>query len=283
MKWIPLRCFLIAANNQESDSAKFGLYQGCETTSNLVCIAAELASHRGVWCYYIEEISLFSPKENYCYIVSTCFGSSHMSCRWLSYLWPWMMLLYSQTAESRMYSFWKKWGNGIRVTGFSFSGHSDALNFYQLWHCCAENHFCHFRSEHAIVDMLLVWLSSLWVEIVAAAIYHTMFCNPNLYSYWRYLNQCLTFQLWLSDELLDFHEWLCRVFAVQFLSCGDRSSRFWLVSQVHSPLIFSASDAQYLFPQCLYHKKPIVVRVLFLYIENSIIACSLMPFYMIEN
>jgi hypothetical protein len=48
-------------------------------------------------------------------------------------------------------------------------------------------------------------------------------------------------------------------------------------------LIFSASDAQYLFPRCLYHKKPIVMRVLFLYIENSIIACSLMPFDMSEN
>jgi hypothetical protein len=60
---------VIAANNQESDSAKFGLYQGGETTSHLVCIAAELASHRGVWCYYIEEISLFFPQRKllYCF------------------------------------------------------------------------------------------------------------------------------------------------------------------------------------------------------------------------
>ena len=41
-----------------------------------------------------------------------------------------MMLLYSQKAESRMYSFWKKWGNGIQVTGFSFPGPSDARNSY---------------------------------------------------------------------------------------------------------------------------------------------------------
>jgi len=89
-----------------------------------------------------------------------------------------MMLPYSQKAETRMYSFWKKWGNGIQVTGFSFPGYSDALNFYQLRHCCTENHCHHFNSEHTIVDMLPVWLSSLWVEIVTAAIYHTIFLHP---------------------------------------------------------------------------------------------------------
>jgi hypothetical protein len=89
-----------------------------------------------------------------------------------------MMLLYSQKAESRVYSFWKKWGNGIQVTGSSFPVHSDALNFYQLRHCCTENHCRHFHSEHTVVDMLPVWLSSLWVEIVAATIYHTIFLQP---------------------------------------------------------------------------------------------------------
>jgi hypothetical protein len=43
---------------------KFGLYQGCETPSNLMlCITAEVASQCGIWCYCIEEMSLTPPKK----------------------------------------------------------------------------------------------------------------------------------------------------------------------------------------------------------------------------
>jgi hypothetical protein len=41
----------------------------------MLCIAAEVASHRGAWCYYIEQTSPFSPSEHNRFIVSTCFGS----------------------------------------------------------------------------------------------------------------------------------------------------------------------------------------------------------------
>lgn len=118
----------------------------------------------------------FSPKKMIVLLFQPVSGL-HMSHSWFSYLWLWIML-YSQKAESSMHSFWKKWGDSNQVTGFSFPGCSDALNFYQLRRCCAENHCLHFHGERAIVDMLPVWLFSLWVEIVAAPIYHTIFLQP---------------------------------------------------------------------------------------------------------
>jgi hypothetical protein len=68
---------LIAANSQDSDSAKFALHQEYETTANpILCIAAEVASHCGVWCYYIEETSLILPQRKqlfYCFILFRVF------------------------------------------------------------------------------------------------------------------------------------------------------------------------------------------------------------------
>jgi len=110
-----------------------------------------------------------------------------ISRKWWAYIFQWKDLFW-------IFCFCEKCGDDNQVTGFS------------LW--CAQipsavtvlyrDHYHHFYRKGVIIDMSPVVLFWFWAQADMVPTAH-IFHNPNLeQSHCHKLNQCLTFQLWLS-------------------------------------------------------------------------------------
>ena len=153
----------------------------------------------GVWRYVEEAVAFFPYKHNWLN-VSTPYGSHTftMYSLWICLCSPekYEHAFPSRKLSLEFPSFWVKWGDDIRVTGFSISSHNDTSNslspvimLYRkslplpLKQESKQASNCWHVSSPALFISDISWCGIQWTQ---------NFCNKTHNKFWwHYLNQCL--------------------------------------------------------------------------------------------